>query len=138
MSSYSPAALLGELGIPVLSARLRDTWGAWSPVHRKIVVAVGLSPIQKRCVLAHEVEHVLAHDAACGFGFLTDDQERHAEAKAALKLIAAADLAVAAKEAGDPHEAACLLGVTVRTLRIRLADLQGECPSWLVTSKIAG
>lgn len=136
--SYSPAQILGELGIPVLSVWLRDTWGAWSPVHRKIVIARGLSPIQRRCVLAHEVEHVLADDMACGFGLLTQHQERQADIAAARKLIPISDLAVVAQRGVCLQDTAVLLGVTERMLRIRLDDLQGEGWPWRVTSKTAG
>lgn len=136
--SYSPAALLGELGIPVLSVWLCDTWGAWSPVHRKIVVADWLTPIQLRCVLAHEVEHVLAADGGCGFGAPMEQQEHRASAEAARKLIPVCDLTVLARRHIGLREAAVLLGVTDGMLGIRLADLQGEGWPWPATSKIAG
>lgn len=138
MSSYSPAALLGELGIPVLSVVLRGTWGAWSPVHRKVVVADGLSPIQRRCILAHEVEHILAGDGPCGLGIPAEDQEKRATAGAARKLIPIPDLEAVAKEGVSRTEALLLLGVTDRMFRIRLAELHEEGWSWPATSKIAG
>ncbi|MCZ4100543.1 hypothetical protein G3I60_42440 [Streptomyces sp. SID13666] len=127
---YSPAALLDEMHIPVIREWLRDTWGAWSPVHRKIVIAAGLSPVQERCVLAHELEHVLSDDAACGFGVLSIHQERRADIEAARKLVAISDLAEAAGWAPDVRTAAAGLGVTERILRIRLHDLRGEGWPW--------
>lgn len=135
---YSPAALLGELGIPILSVWLRDTWGAWSPVHRKVVIAAGLTPIQTRCVLAHEVEHVLANDGGCGFGVLTERQERRADVEAARKLVPLSDLAEVAGQCPDRADAAALLGVTERMLTIRLTDLQGEGWPWPAISKTVG
>jgi len=135
---YSPSAVLAELGIPVLSVWLRDTWGAWSPVHRKVVIAAGLSPVQQRCVLAHEVEHILADDGACGFGLTDDRREHRADVEAARKLIAISDLAALAQEDMGDQQAAAALGVTDRMLRVRLADLQGEGWPWPATSKIAG
>lgn len=135
--SYSPAALLGELGIPILSVPLRDTWGAWSPIHRKIVIAAGLAPLHRRCILAHEAEHVLAGDGACGFGLLTEWQEQRADLEAARKLITLRDLVeITRQEAWG--RAALLLGVTDHMLQIRLADLQEEGWPWPATSKTAG
>jgi hypothetical protein len=136
--SYSPAALLGDMGIPVLTVWLRDTWALWSPVHRKIVVAAGLSPIQLRCVLAHELEHVLADDVACGFGVLTADRERRADIEAARKLIAISDLSAVAQQGVGIDGAALRLDVTQRMLMVRLDDLQGEGWPWPGMSKIAG
>ncbi|MEU3459029.1 ImmA/IrrE family metallo-endopeptidase [Streptomyces sp. NPDC006733] len=134
---YSPAVLLDEMRIPVLRVWLRDTWGAWSPVHRKIVIATGLSPVQERCVLAHELEHVLCDDAACGFGVLGVHQERRADLEAARKLVALSDLAAAAGWAPDVRAAAAALGVTERVLRIRLHDLRGEGWPWPAASERA-
>lgn len=135
--SYSPAALLGELGIPILSLPLPGFWGAWSPVHRKVAVSALLSPLQQRCILAHEVEHVLAGDQACGFGLLTEAQERRADAEASRKLIRLHALAEAAREARCPREVAILLGVTEQCLSIRIANLSKGEP-WPATLKIAG
>lgn len=136
--SYSPAALLGDLGIPVLTVWLRDTWALWSPVHRKIVIAAGLSPVQKRCVLAHELEHVLADDAGCGFGLLTVRQEHRADIEAARKLMSISDLSAVAQAGVDLRGAALRLGVTQRMLAVRLDDLQGEGWPWPGISKTAG
>lgn len=124
--------------------RLRDTWGAWSPFHRKIVVAVGLSAVQERCVLAHELEHVLADDVGCGVTSgpaqpLLLQQERMADLNAARKLIWISDLCEVAQYAPDVRTAAAELSVTERMLRIRLHDLEGEGWPWpLAGSKTAG
>jgi Zn-dependent peptidase ImmA (M78 family) len=141
--SYSPLAVLDDLRIPVVRVHLRDTWGAWSPLHRKIVVAAGLSAAQELCVLAHEVEHALADDLGCGVGLeaahpLSLPQERRADLLAARKLIAISDLAAVAQWADDVRTAADELGVTERMLRVRLHDLNGEGWPWPATSKTAG
>lgn len=141
--SYSPLAVLDDLRIPVVRVHLRDTWGAWSPLHRKIVVATGLSAVQERCVLAHEVEHALADDLGCGVGLnaahpLGIPQERRADLQAARKLIAISDLAAVAQWADDVRVAADELGVTERMLRVRLYDLNGEGWPWPATSRTAG
>jgi Zn-dependent peptidase ImmA (M78 family) len=141
--SYSPMEVLEGLGIPVVRVHLRDTWGAWSPIHRKIVVAEGLSARQERCVLAHEAEHALADDLGCGVGLdavhpLALPQERRADVEAARKLIHISDLAAVAQWSDDIRVAAAELDVTERMLRIRLHDLNGEGWPWPATSKIAG
>ncbi|MFD6180127.1 ImmA/IrrE family metallo-endopeptidase [Streptomyces goshikiensis] len=135
--------MLDDLRIPVVRVHLRDTWGAWSPLHRKIVIAAGLSAAQELCVLAHEVEHALADDLGCGVGLdaahpLSLPQERRADLLAARKLIAISDLAAVAQWADDVRTAAAELGVTERMLRVRLHDLNGEGWPWPATSKTAG
>lgn len=141
--SYSPMRVLEQLEIPVVRVHLRDTWGAWSPVHRKIVIAAGLSARQERCVLAHEAEHALADDMGCGVGLdavhpLALHQERRADIEAARKLISISDLAAVAQWADDIRLAAVELNVTERMLRVRLHDLTGEGWPWPATSRIAG
>ncbi|MEU2214551.1 MULTISPECIES: ImmA/IrrE family metallo-endopeptidase [Streptomyces] len=138
---YDPASVLDSLGIPVVYTWLRDTWGAWSADHGRVVVATGLSPVQERCVLAHEVEHVLAGDTGC----MDRDQltalrqERRADLKAARKLIAISDLCQVAQWAPDLPTVAAELGVTERLVEVRLNDLKGEgWPAWQAGSKIAG
>ncbi|WP_282204487.1 ImmA/IrrE family metallo-endopeptidase [Kitasatospora fiedleri] len=133
---YNPAAELEEMGIPILRCWLRDTWGIWSPERHAVVVADGLTPIEERCVLAHELEHVLAGDSGCG-GTAGLQAERRAETRAARKLIALSDWARARQWAADEHELAAELNVTTWALRARHADLQGGA-QWLGTSKIAG
>ncbi|PJN00857.1 hypothetical protein CG740_23425 [Streptomyces sp. CB01201] len=135
---YAPAEILEGLGIPVQRAWLRDTWGAWSEEKRCVVVAAGLSRVQERCVLAHELEHVLAHDAGCDGTLRTVRQERRADIEAARKLVAISDLAQVAQWAPDLFAAAAELDVTERLLQVRLSDLKGEGWPWRATLKIAG
>lgn len=135
---YSPGDQLQQLGIRVIHTWLRDTWAAWSPSQRTIVLASGLSAIQERCVLAHEVEHVLADDRGCTGGPLAVFAERRADREAARKLIAISDLAEVAQHTDSLQLAAAQLQVTERMLRIRLRDLDGEGWPWPDTSKIAG
>lgn len=149
--SYEPVQACAELGISVERMWLRDTWGAWVPQYQAIVLAEGLSPIQERCVLAHELEHALAQDAiGCGSGpyaerheadqsLLAIKQERRADREACRKLIAISDLGEVARWADDMGSAAEELGVTRRMLSIRLQDLEGEGWPWpQETLKIAG
>ncbi|WP_445520535.1 ImmA/IrrE family metallo-endopeptidase [Streptomyces sp. NEAU-174] len=149
--SYEPTKICRELGIRVEWMRLRDTWGAWVPNRRLIILATELSPALERCVLAHQVEHALVHDSAgCGIGpyadsirhrftSLTIRQERRADREAARKLIPDSHVAAVARWArGNIRVAAGKLGVTEGMLRIRLDDT-GEAWPWpQETSRIAG
>lgn len=138
--NYSPEWVLDQLGIPVIRMWLRDTWGAWAPADRTVILASGLSPVQERCVLAHEVEHVLADDQDCngGGGPVVIRQERYADREAARKLIAISDLCATAQWADGIREAAGELRVTERMLKVRLNDLDGEGWPWPATSRTAG
>lgn len=139
--AYSPAWVLSQLGITIERTWLRDVWGAWVPSRQVVVLASGLSPVQERSVLAHEVEHVLAGDLGCGIGPLAVHEERYADREAARKLIAISDLCPVAQWADDIRTAAVELNVTERLLRIRLRDLDGEGWPWPAapgTSRIGG
>lgn len=138
---YAPDLALEHLGIRVVRTWLRDTWAAWSREQRDtIVIASGLSVVQERCVLAHEIEHVLADDDACADRALAVRRERRADLEAARKLVAISDLAAVAQWAPDVQSAAHELQVTERMLTVRLNDLRGEGWPWLHQggSKIAG
>lgn len=138
---YSPRTILDALGISVIRTWLRDTWGLWLPDKMTVVVAEGISPVQERCTLAHEVEHILAGDGYCCSS--TDDtslsavrREQRADLQAARKLVGISDLAPAAHRGLGLSEVAAELDVTERLLMIRLDDLKGE--AWPATLKIAG
>ncbi len=138
---YAPRALLEQLGIRIVTTWLRDTWGLWLPDRRTVVIAENLNPVQERCTLAHEVEHVLAADSGCGSSTDTTRAsrirvERRADREAARKLIGISDLALVAQRGLDMRETAAELDVTERLLAIRLDDLKGE--AWPVTLKIGG
>jgi Zn-dependent peptidase ImmA (M78 family) len=139
--SYAPRAILDSLGIRVTTTWLRDTWGLWLPDRRTVVIAENLNPIQERCTLAHEVEHVLAGDSGCGTSTDTARAsrvrvEQLADREAARKLIGISDLALVAQRSPTLSEAAAELDVTERLLAIRLEELKGE--AWPATLKIAG
>ncbi|MGW6913754.1 ImmA/IrrE family metallo-endopeptidase [Kitasatospora sp. NPDC054939] len=134
--SYDPAAEIEMMGIPIYRLWLRDTWGAWSPRHRAVTIAAGLSPVEERCVLAHELEHILAKDAGCGVP-AGRAAERRADRMAARKLVALSDFCAARQWAQSEAELAAELNITTWVLRARLDDLEGGT-QWLGTSKIAG
>ncbi|MFD8319681.1 ImmA/IrrE family metallo-endopeptidase [Kitasatospora purpeofusca] len=133
---YDPAAELDRMGIPVVRLWLRDTWGVWSPTRRAVVIAAGLSPVEEKCVLAHELEHIHAGDTGCGNrdGLRA---ERLADLRAARKLIALSDFCRVRQWASSEAEMAEELGVTTWILRTRGADLEGGA-RWLATSRTAG
>lgn len=132
--SYDPHTELEHMGIPLLREWLRDTWGVWSPRHGAVVVAEGLSVVQERCVLAHEIEHILARDAGCA-GRISIAAERHADRLASRKLIALSDYCRVRQWAQDMYQMAEELQVTPWMLRARAEDLEGRC---LGTSKTVG
>lgn len=135
---YRPETLLISQGISIVRTWLRDTWAAWCPERRRIVIASGLTAVQERCILAHEWEHVAAGDIDCSGRPLAVRQELRADVRAARKLIAISDLAEVARWTDDLHTAAVELDVTERLLKVRLDDLQGEGWPWPDGSKIAG
>jgi hypothetical protein len=135
---YNPEITLDRLGIAVVRIWLRDTWAAWSASNRTVVLASGLTRIQERCVLAHEVEHIAGGDFDCSNRRLSIRQERRADIGAARRLIAISDLAEIAQWADDVSTAALELNVTERMLQVRLNDLAGEGWPWPAGSKIAG
>jgi Zn-dependent peptidase ImmA (M78 family) len=135
---YSPMTIIESLGISVTRIWLRDTFGAWSPRHRKIVIASGLSAVQERCVLAHELEHALAGDTGCESGPQRIRCERTADVEAARKLVGISDLGEVAQWTDDIRTAAAELSVTERMLQIRIDDLKGEGWPWPDSSRIGG
>lgn len=126
--AYDPTAELERLGIPILRVWLRDTGGVWAPHQRVVIVASGLSPVEERCVLAHEVEHVLAGDGGCGHGPVSLRAEHRAERQAARKLVPLSDLYHLRQSLRSERQLAARLRVTPWVLRTRLADLEGRGP----------
>jgi hypothetical protein len=135
---YNPENTLDRLGVTVVRTWLRDTWAAWSAPDRTVVLASGLTLVQERCILAHEVEHITAGDLDCSSRRLSIRQEHRADIGAARRLIAISDLAEIAQWAEDMSSAAMELIVTERMLQVRLNDLAGEGWPWPAGSKIAG
>lgn len=135
---YNPEITLDQLGIRVIRIWLRDTWAAWSADDQTVVLASGLSVVQERCILAHEVEHIAAGDIDCSGRRLAIRQEHRADIRAARRLIAISDLAAIAQWASDVASAAAELNVTERMLQMRLDDLAGEGWPWPAGSRIAG
>lgn len=105
--------LCRQLQVDVTCAPLPADWlGAYDHPRRRILLARGLTPIEQRSVLAHELGHaVFMHAGTSAAG------ERAAERFAARVLIDPQQLAAACTWAHDDQELAEELGVTVDVLR---------------------
>jgi Zn-dependent peptidase ImmA (M78 family) len=105
--------LCGDAGIEVRTARLPSGWlGAYDDPRRRILLARGLTPVEERCVLAHELGHALRMHVGT-----SATAERAAERFAARILIDPVALRAACAWAHDDVELAEELGVTVDILR---------------------
>lgn len=146
---YDGVSVCTNLGVSIRRVWLRETWGAWIPRERTIVIAEGLSEINERCTLAHHIEHALAGHGPCGTGPYADRRhaaglrppdvvrrDEAADKAAARKLLSGVDLSSQRREC-DLLAAAGRLGVTERLLALRLTEVFGE-GTWPGTSKIAG
>ncbi len=104
--------LCGEAGVEVCTARLPSGWlGAYDDPRRRILLAPGLTPVEERCVLAHELGHALRMHVGTSAA-----AERDAERFAARLLIDPVALRAACTWARDDVELAEELGVTVDVL----------------------
>lgn len=105
--------LCGEAGVEVRTARLPSGWlGAYDDPRRRILLAAGLTPVEERCVLAHELGHALRMHVGTSAA-----AERAAEGFAARVLIDPTALREACAWTRDDVELAEELGVTVDILR---------------------
>ena len=109
--------LCGQLRVDVRIAPLPPgLLGAYDHGTAQILLTPGLTPVEQRSVLAHELGHALRMD--CGE---SAPAERAAERFAALLLVAPAALLAAGAWARNEDELAEELGVTVDILRSYLA-----------------
>jgi Zn-dependent peptidase ImmA (M78 family) len=101
--------------------------GWWCPDERVILLDRRLTRVETRCTLAHELEHMLAGDAACHYlwqaEWFSRRQEFHAEARAARKLLPREELAAVLALDMPWAQAAAELDVTEHLLRFRLDHL---------------
>lgn len=105
--------LCGEVGVEVCTVRLPDGWlGAYDDPRRRILLAMGLTPVEQRCVLAHELGHALRMHVGSSAA-----AERAAERFAARVLIDPAALRAACAWTRDDAELADELGVTIDIVR---------------------
>ena len=100
--AYDPFAHARELGLNISITPLKDDLsGAYSETERTIFLIPGMSGRERRSVLAHEIQHALAHDSPSAFGFVNFKQEKQADEKAALALIDEAEY----RQAEEIHSA---------------------------------
>ncbi|MGM1028761.1 MAG: ImmA/IrrE family metallo-endopeptidase [Actinomycetota bacterium] len=105
--------LCRDLRLEVLDAAMPAGWlGAYDDRAARILLAPGLTPVEQRCVLAHELGHALGMHVGSSAA-----DERAAERFAARVLIDPAALRTACSWARDDDELAEELGVTVDIIR---------------------
>ncbi|ANZ21814.1 protein of unknown function (DUF955) [Streptomyces noursei ATCC 11455] len=136
---FDPEIELQRIGVPIQYVPIQGVLAAWEAEQGKVLCSLGLSPIQKRCSLTHELAHIVLKHQRCAYtgkGVTTITsfaQERAAEMWAARKLISPVKLA-AARESGLPSvDIARELGVTTRVYRARLLAEQHDEQRWLGT-----
>lgn len=105
--------LCAQAGLEVHVAALPvGCLGAYEHERERILLARGLTPVEQRCVLAHELGHALLSHVGSSAA-----DERAAERFAARLLIDPRALAEACRWARDDAELADELGVTIDIVR---------------------
>lgn len=88
--AYCPWEHAEDIGVTVVEGwPLRpNRWGEYSDDRREILLARGLTHVEARCTLAHEVQHAVWRDRPTTFGGLMVRQESRAHLGAAMLLVA--------------------------------------------------
>lgn len=124
---YSPWKALADMPeIGVEFANLSDDeLGWWDPDRQTITLAAGQTQAERRCTLAHELEHVKRgdEDVSRVSPVLAARQEIAACVRAARRLIPLGALIAALLWSQDERELADELHVDADTMRIRLLTL---------------
>lgn len=126
MVDYSPWAALAELpDVQLAFADLGGDLGWWDPETRTITLDRDQSQRERRCTLAHELEHIARGDECVEHvsPILAARQEIAACMRAARRLIPMAALVAALLWSQNERELAEELHVDEDTLRIRLLTL---------------
>lgn len=139
MSRYSPwddLASRPELtfGVTDLPEGAGEAW--WLPEVPGIVMRRGLTQVERRCALAHELVHVdredrPRHTVGPDGPRLARRQEMAADDIAAARLIPLDRLADALQWSFSPDEVAEELGVTPKMARIRILGLSADEKAWI-------
>lgn len=112
----SPHEHAERLRIPVTYAPGLPEPGRWYPTRREIVLRAGMTAMQERSVLAHELAHaILVHPHS------TPKLEAQADRWAARQLVTIDDLARVARESDDPGRWCVDLVVTAHIHIIAIA-----------------
>lgn len=126
MSDYSPWRALAQLGdVQLRFEDLVDDLGYWDPDSRTIVLDRNQTQAERRCTLAHELEHVARGDENITHvsPVLAARQEIAACTRAARRLIPLEALISALLWSQDERELAEVLNVDEDTIRVRLLTL---------------
>lgn len=93
--------------------------GAWMPAERVILIDDGISTVERRCALAHEIAHIDTGDQPTDLCFFARRQETAADRLAARRLVDVHELASVVRWCRDPREVAEQLDVTLEVLALR-------------------
>jgi Zn-dependent peptidase ImmA (M78 family) len=114
------------LGVHVRTGVLRGTrWGEYHHGERVIVLRCGMTELQQRCTMAHELVHAERGEVTTGEQVLDARQERRADRIAALRLVTWTDYVRACRT--HRHERALVadeLRVTNQILRAYERELR--------------
>lgn len=117
---YDPDSHAESLGLTIIEeAELPTKWrGAYSHQRQTIYLVKGMSNRERRCTLAHEVQHAIAGDVASDDPYISLRMEKLASRRAANCLIDLMEYFAATSNRGwvstnIAHE----LNVTMRTLK---------------------
>jgi Zn-dependent peptidase ImmA (M78 family) len=124
--------------LTIRTAALPDPlMGLWDQRTRTVWLDSRLTPVERRCTLAHELVHAERGDVPCGDPALDARQETRVEREAARRLLPLARLAEVLRWSPDLREAAAELDVEVGVLELRLASLDDTERAALSTSAAA-
>lgn len=126
MTDYSPWGALAQLSdVQLRFQDLPDALGYWDPASRTIVLDRNQTQAERRCTLAHELEHLERGDENVEHvsPVLAARQEIAACTRAARRLIPLDDLIEALLWSQDEQELAEELNVDEDTIRVRLLTL---------------
>lgn len=124
MTAYDPFEELASLPrIRLVWQQLDGRLGEYRHVIREIALDPRMHRRQRRCTLAHELQHAMRGDVPCVSPVLERRQERIVERAAALRLIPLDALTEALRWARDRVELAETLDVDLAMLDARLASL---------------
>lgn len=110
-NEYDPFEHADVLGLQIEHQSLRTDMGLYIPGSDLILLRPRMKAVVERCVLAHEIQHHLAHDRRTT-GIYSLRQERRADLGAARKLIRPERMREVSAWSSDPHEWAIDLRVT--------------------------